>query len=122
VGCRRSRRPRSPLPLLAGVDYADFSVRLPESELPRLLENLAAIPPARVASLQRVGIQLRDYFVYKDVYNPDADDRRKLLASGRPGRDAFTLLVAALEVRAISRAAPLRSFDRLKLTLEDAES
>jgi len=108
--------------LLAGVDYADFSVRLPESELPRLLENLAAIPPARVASLQRVGIQLRDYFVYKDVYNPDADDRRKLLASGRPGRDAFTLLVAALEVRAISRAAPLRSFDRLKLTLEDAES
>ena len=61
---------------------------------------LRALPPAKVAAMQRAVLWVRDYFVYKDVYNPDAANRRRLLASGRPGQDAFLLLVKALEARA----------------------
>ena len=61
---------------------------------------LRAVPPAKVAAMQRAVLWVRDYFVYKDVYNPDAANRRRLLASGRPGQDAFLLLVKALEARA----------------------
>ena len=38
--------------------------------------------------------------VYKDMYSPDADERRELLKAGRPNQDAFLLLAMALEARA----------------------
>lgn len=95
-----------------GVDYDDFSVRLLESELPLLPQRLSAIPAARVSRMQRAGLRLRDYFVWKDVYNPDAADRRDLLTMGREGHDAFLLLVAALEVRA-KQLLPSRAAQRL---------
>ena len=87
---------------LAGLplDYANFSVRLAEAELPQLVQRLRAIPPAAVAAMQRAVLWVRDYFVYKDMYNPNADDRAELLASGRRGQDAFLLLTKALEARA----------------------
>ena len=84
----------------ANIDYANFSVRLAEAELPRLVQRLRAIPPAAVAAMQRAVLWVRDYFVYKDMYNPNADDRAELLASGRRGQDAFLLLTKALEARA----------------------
>jgi len=58
------------------------------------------VPPAKLAAMQRAVLWVRDYFVYKDMYNPDAANRRRLLASGRPGQDAFLLLVKVLETRA----------------------
>ena len=82
------------------LDYASFSVRIAEAELPRLVAILRAVPPAKVAAMQRAVLWVRDFFVYKDMYNPDAANRRRLLASGRPGQDAFLLLVKVLEARA----------------------
>ena len=43
---------------------------------------------------------LRDYLIYKDMYNPDSADRKELLQIGRQGQDAFLLLSLALEARA----------------------
>ena len=54
----------------------------------------------RGSAVQRAVLWVRDYFVYKDMYNPNADDRAELLASGRRGQDAFLLLTKALEARA----------------------
>jgi len=83
-----------------GIDYDDFSVRVQEDKLHELLEVLAAVPEAEVRRMQENVLLVRDYFVYKDVYNPDAEKRAKLLAKGRPGQDAFLLLALALEARA----------------------
>ena len=82
------------------LDYRNFSVRVAEQQLPRLVTRLRAVPPAAVAALQRNALWVRDYFVYKDMYNPDAANRRRLLGSGRVGQDAFLLLAKALEARA----------------------
>lgn len=81
-------------------DYANFSLRLPEVELPRLLQHIDAVPPARLASMQRAVHAARDYFVYKDVYSPYKYHRRDFLGAGREGQDAFLLLTLALEARA----------------------
>ena len=43
---------------------------------------------------------VRDYFVYKDMFNPNAQERAELIQAGRPGQDAFLLLALALEARA----------------------
>ena len=83
-----------------GLDYADFSVRIAERDLPDLVTTLRAIPPARVAVMRRKVLLLRDYFVYKDMYSPSASHRKAMLALGRPGQDAFLLLALALEARA----------------------
>ena len=45
-------------------------------------------------------LRVRDYFVYKDMYNPDAQDRSVLLREGQPGQDAFLLIALTLEERA----------------------
>jgi hypothetical protein len=82
------------------MDYANFSVRIAEAELHNLVPILKAVPPARVRRMRRVVLWLRDYFVYKDMYNPSPTSRRQLLASGREGQDAFLLLTLALEARA----------------------
>ena len=55
-----------------GLDYADFSIRLPEAELPQLVTRLRAVPAERVVQLRRLCLWLRDYFVYKDMPNPYA--------------------------------------------------
>jgi hypothetical protein len=78
--------------------------------------------------MHKATLQVRDFFVYKDMYNPDVADRRQLLQSGRPGRDAFLLLTAALEARAVkilaamggNRARQPRAFRRLKLQFDSA--
>ena len=59
-------------------------------------------PPASpiVAEMRARVLLVRDYFVYKDMYSPDADERRELLKAGRPNQDAFLLLAMALEARA----------------------
>ena len=88
------------------IDYADFSVRLLEAELPLLVRKLRAISPAEIVRMRRRVLWVRDYFVYKDMYQPDASERRELLEAGRPGQDAFLLLTLALEARA-------RALDRL---------
>lgn len=88
------------------IDYADFSVRLLEAELPLLVRKLRAISAAEIVRMRRRVLWVRDYFVYKDMYQPDADERRELLEAGRPGQDAFLLLTLALEARA-------RALDRL---------
>jgi len=107
----------------AGLDYPDFSVRIREAELPRMVEILMAIPASRVAQLQRAGLRVRDFFVYKDMYNPNQADRQALLASGVPGHDAFVLIIAALESRALklrwtsASRQPSQDFARLKIHL-----
>lgn len=87
-----------------GIDYPDFSVRLPEARLHELVDVLVAIPEHEVRRLQANALLVRDYFVYKDMYNPphrgDRHTRADLLAAGRPGQDAFLLLALALEARA----------------------
>ena len=82
------------------VDYDDFSVRVGEGELPLLVQRLKAIPNERRVAMRRLVLRLRDYFVYKDMYNPDVRDRKELLSLGRPRQDAFLLLVLGLEARA----------------------
>ena len=85
-----------------GVDYADFSLRLPEVRLPQLIMTLRAVSAARVRSMRALCMKLRDYFIYKDMYNPEAAHRMQLLATGRRGQDGFLLLALALEARARS--------------------
>ena len=50
--------------------------------------------------MRRVVLWVRDYFVYKDMYNPNPKERADLLSGGRAGQDAFLLLALALEARA----------------------
>ena len=85
---------------LPGFDYASFSLRLMEADLPDLVKVLRAVPRRRIEELRRAALWARDYFVYKDMYSPDADERRELLKAGRPNQDAFLLLAMALEARA----------------------
>ena len=82
------------------VDYNEFSIRLLESELPSLVSVLKAVSEAKARRMRRMVLWLRDYFVYKDMYNPSAKDRADLLSAGRPAQDAFLLLALALEARA----------------------
>lgn len=127
-GSRHKHLRPFPNPRTSGIDYDDFSVRIPEAQLPRLLEHLSSIPADRVDRMHKATLQVRDFFVYKDMYNPDVADRRQLLQSGRPGRDAFLLLTAALEARAVkilaamggNRARQPRAFRRLKLQFDSA--
>jgi hypothetical protein len=81
-------------------DYADFSIRLAEAELPDLVKVLRAVPPAAVERMRKLVLWVRDYFIYKDMYNPSAPSRRELTSAGRPGQDAFLLITLALEARA----------------------
>jgi len=82
------------------LDYANFSLRFGEAELPQLVKRLRAISPERILELRRAALWVRDYFVYKDMYNPSREERRQLLDMGRPGQDAFLLLARTLEARA----------------------
>ena len=50
--------------------------------------------------MRQAVLWLRDYFVYKDMFNPDAAERARLMGLGRPGQDAFLLLALHLEQRA----------------------
>ena len=84
------------------MDWQDFSIRLLESELPDLVRRLKAVPAKEVRAMRRVVMWLRDYFVYKDMYNPSTASREKLLGLGRPQQDAFLILALALEARARS--------------------
>ena len=52
------------------LEYSSFSLRLPEAELPRVLEALDAVPAPRLRAMQAAALRVRDYFVYKDVYAP----------------------------------------------------
>lgn len=85
-----------------GIDYPDFSIRLPEARLHELVDVLVAVPDEEVRRLQSNALRVRDYFIYKDMYNPTTrrDRRDVLLALGRPRQDAFLLLTLALEARA----------------------
>ena len=62
--------------------------------------RLSAIPRREVVRMQRLVLKVRDFFVYKDMYNPNGRERRELLGAGRPGQDAFLLLTKALEAKA----------------------
>ena len=64
--------------------------------------------------MRRVVMWLRDYFVYKDMYNPSRDGRRQLLQMGRPGQDGFLLLAKALEERALTLASRRPGRDELR--------
>ena len=70
--------------------------RASKAELPRLLQHLDAVPPARLAAMQRAVHAVRDYFVYKDVYSPYRYHRRDFVGAGTAGQDAFLLLTLAL--------------------------
>ena len=83
-----------------GLDYANFSIRIPEAELPSLLDVLGNISQDRVMDLRKAALSVRDYFIYKDMYNPSAESRRNLLETGMAFKDAFWLLIRALEARA----------------------
>jgi len=82
------------------LEYSSFSLRLPEAELPRVLEALDAVTAPRLRAMQAAALRVRDYFVYKDVYAPYRYERKALLATGRPRQDGFLLLALALEARA----------------------
>jgi len=82
------------------LEYSSFSLRLPEAELPRVLEALDAVAAPRLRAMQAAALRVRDYFVYKDVYAPYRYERKALLATGRPRQDGFLLLALALEARA----------------------
>ena len=66
------------------LEYSSFSLRLPEAELPRVLEALDAVTAPRLRAMQAAALRVRDYFVYKDVYAPYRYERKALLATGRP--------------------------------------
>ena len=82
------------------IEYEDFSVRVPEKDVLKLADILSAIPLERVQRLHKNTLIARDYFVYKDMYNPNRHIRKKLLEEGRPHQDAFLLLTLNLEARA----------------------
>ena len=85
------------------VDYDDFSVRVGEGELPLLVQRLKAIPNERRVAMRRLVLRLRDYFVYKDMYNPHAADRAtRTSASNRPNCRVGRAI--ARDLRASSRA------------------
>jgi len=81
-------------------DYSAFSIRLAEADLPEMVNILLAVPAAKVLAMRRNVLKVRDYFIYKDMYNPDRFERSKLLAAGRAGQDGFLMLTLALEARA----------------------
>ena len=84
----------------AKLDYDDFSIRIPERELPNLMEHLDGITPAMLAKYQRNVLWVRDYFVYKDVWSSYRYVRKDLMGRGRAGHDAFLMLALGLEARA----------------------
>ena len=98
------------------LEYSSFSLRLPEAELPRVLEALDAVTAPRLRAMQAAALRVRDYFVYKDMYNPDVEDRKQLLETGARGRDAFWLIARSLLVRAravlpaVGRTPPIASW------------
>ena len=55
---------------------------------------------AHARLVRRAVLWVRDYFIYKDMYNPSASHRAELLGTGRKNQDAFLLLALALEGRA----------------------
>ena len=61
--------------------------------------------PCYAPAVRQVVRRVADYFIYKDMYNPNAADRRRLLASGQPGKDGFFLLAKTLAARAEAAAA-----------------
>ena len=63
-------------------------------------ETAAAACVRQVARMQRHALWVRDFFVYKDMYNPDGPGRRDLLRRGRSGHDGFLMLAKALETKA----------------------
>lgn len=83
-----------------GFDYEDFSVRIAEAEQHKMLDRLSAISLQKIGRMQQLILRIRDFFVYKDMYNPNSPDRHSLLGMGQPGYDAFLLLTKALEVKA----------------------
>lgn len=83
-----------------GFDYQNFSIRIPEAEQHELVKRLSEIPTRRVLKMQRLVGRVRDYFVYKDMYNPNTLDRRRLLSLGRSDHDAFLMIIKGLEARA----------------------
>ena len=54
------------------------------SQLPSLVQRLRAVPADKIVRMRGLVLWARDYFVYKDMFNPNANLRRELLASGRP--------------------------------------
>ena len=104
----------------AGMDYSDFSLRVPESELPRLLEHLDAVSPARLAKLQTAVIRARDYFVYKDVWSRYRYMRAEIMSRGRAGQDAFLMLALGLEARArrLGALLPRKEMQHRRLQLQ----
>jgi len=108
-----------------GFDYADFSVRIAEAQLHTLVDVLAAIPKKRVLQLRRVVMHVRDYFIYKDMYNPSKEHRARLLRLGRPKQDAFLLLALGLEAKARAlgklseRGSEWRSRNRALLRVDE---
>eukprot|EP00965_Chrysotila_dentata_P059660 1979150-Pleurochrysis_carterae.AAC.2 len=83
-----------------GYDYSDFSVRLAEADLPKLVDVLTGIPLRRIKAMRKVVMHVRDYFVYKDMYNPSKQNREELLSRGRPNQDGFLIIALGLEARA----------------------
>ena len=69
----------------AELDYDDFSIRIPEHELPRLLEHLDEVTPAQFAKYQRNVLWVRDYFVYKELWSTCRYMRKELMGRGRAG-------------------------------------
>ncbi|KAL1519387.1 hypothetical protein AB1Y20_022912 [Prymnesium parvum] len=84
----------------AKLDYADFSIRVPEGDLPRLLEYLDSVSHEQLMRYQRNVLWVRDYYVYKDLWSSYRFVRKELMSRGRAGQDAFLMLALALEGRA----------------------
>ena len=84
----------------AELGYPDFSIRLRESELPRLLDHLDAISPLQLRRYQRNILLVRDYFIYKDLWTVRPHIRTELVGRGAAGQDAFLMLALALEGKA----------------------
>ena len=73
-----------------------------------LVTTLKAIPQSRVAEMRARVLLVRDYFVYKDMYSPDADERRELLKAGRPNQTPSFAMALEARARTSDASRPTR--------------
>ena len=105
------------LPFENVLDYSLFSLRVAEADIPRLPALLRAIPPRRIAELQRGVRAVRSRFGYASIapnelrISPNRTLAAPLLAplAAAAGEDALHTLLRVMLFRAATRDHPVRS-------------
>lgn len=116
------------------LDFDSFALRLPRAKLPRLAEELRAVPPERVAALQAGGRRVWERFTFSSLglaekrrmcggthFTAAADgcvprlgapggkhSQAFLASSAITGQDAIATLLQLLRARLLERTSPER--------------